>query len=45
MTVAYVGGDGCSFSPVECLTGGSVTIFDLIDDDSFGTNPEDYLSL
>lgn len=38
-------GNGCSLPPVEILTGGSATIFNLIDDDSFGTNPKDDLSL
>lgn len=37
--------NGCGLPPVEILTGGSRTFFNLIDDDSFGTNPENNLSL
>lgn len=38
-------GDCSSLPPVEILTGRSATIFNLIDDDSFGTNPKDDFSL
>ena len=41
----HIWGDDFSLPPVEMLAGGSAAIFNLIDDDSFGTNPEENLSL
>lgn len=42
---SHMRGDGCGLPPVEILTSGPAPIFNLIDDDSFGTNPEDDFSL
>lgn len=40
----HIRGDGCRLPPEEALAGGSTSIFNLVDDDSFGTNPQDDLS-
>lgn len=43
--LTHIRGDGCRLPPEEILSCEPAAIFDLVDDDAFGTNAEDDLTV